>query len=293
MTSEKSKPDTSSLGASSKRSSLIHARVRSLDLTVDLKAENCSTFVASHSRVRSLDAGTFSSLIKEEPLIREDSLSLDAKTFNSLIKENTLIKENRLTSHSSSSSRVEERTEECTLPSSNTLLGLNVDLFSTTLQYLTKEDILSLCIGSSRRCPLLWVAASGELAREYAHRAESCEEVAILTEIASQGQVAIHEEVCQANEQLAHMLNDARRYQRNPMRFDLDFQDAVALEKTMAIKFQACVGILQEVMQRWTIVCDSRDEIADFSQEFHRLIRIIWKSADKTTKSNTDDDAQL
>lgn len=246
MASEQSKPENSSSGSSSKRSSLIHAhaRVRSLDLTVT-GAENRPSFVASHSRVRSLDAGQFRSLIKEDNLQTQASPIVEAST----------------------------QTIE------STLLGLNMDMLSTTFLYLTKEEILALCISSSRNCPQLWIAASGELARQYAQRAEACKEVAILTEIASQGQAVIHEEVCRANEGLALMLNDTRRYQRNAVRFDLEFKEAIDQEKNLAIKFQACVGILQDVMQRWTTVCKARDEIAIFSQKFHERVRVIWITA--------------
>eukprot|EP00397_Hematodinium_sp_SG-2012_P008606 GEMP01008671.1.p1 GENE.GEMP01008671.1~~GEMP01008671.1.p1 ORF type:complete len:267 (+),score=21.74 GEMP01008671.1:90-890(+) len=234
--------------SSRSRASLVHARVRSVDSLIIPKAgaeQLSSAFSHNHARVRSLDA------TKACALFLEDDNDQHPRASASI----------------------------CSSFSNRTgIYRLNFDVLCGLLQYLSKEEILILCISSAKCFPQLWVAASVELNRHYVIKAVSCREVSILTEIASEGQVAIQEEVCRANEGLTMMLLDVRRFQRNEPRFEVEFHDAIAEEKNLSVKFQACVDILQEVMMSWSAACNARDEVAVFSQKFHARVRAIWNS---------------
>jgi len=161
----------------------------------------------------------------------------------------------------------------------NVLCELSDDCLSNLFAFLSRDEILDLCISSAKSVPQIWVAASLQLNIEYHEKAVACREVSFLCEIASQGNAAAQEEMYTVNEELTMLLHDVRAADRNEGRYEVEVQDKVAQERSLACKFQACVDILQEVMTQWNEACKARDEVALFLQDFHRRVRLLWTVA--------------
>lgn len=141
---------------------------------------------------------------------------------------------------------------------------------------LTNKDKFNMCIASSRIIPQMWGVTLVAYSRSLALVQEECESMGILTEIASTSQIQAQEEWWSCTQEGRMMLEDVRRYDANPARYETDVMELRDIEQKLLAKFQATVGVLKDVMAKWGDVCKHRDDISKMCQVFHVVVSSVF-----------------
>lgn len=150
------------------------------------------------------------------------------------------------------------------------------ELILITCEFLDPRSQFELCVASNRVLPHVWGVVLVSFSRQLTELQSGCEAQGILTDIASQSQLAAQEEWWQMTQERKLMLEDLPRYRQDPVRFDLEIEELLDKESALLNRFQATVDVLAEVMSTWAKLCKHRDQAAKQCQQFHAAVGRVF-----------------
>eukprot|EP00392_Amoebophrya_sp_AT5.2_P009218 g9246.t1 len=156
------------------------------------------------------------------------------------------------------------------------LADLPEELLYQIFEFLPHADTFRVCVASSRRLPHVWGVVLLSFSRALAEIQQQCEDCGVLTDIASSRQ---HSSQALWQERIAErrmMLEDARRFERNGPRYELELAELLDLENDAMAAFQAAVQVLADVMNKWSALCRERDDTAKMVAGFHAAIGVTF-----------------
>lgn len=142
--------------------------------------------------------------------------------------------------------------------------------------YLPAKDLFTFCIAANRKMPQVWGVTLSTYSRDLSKAQSACEDMAILTEMATDGQQESQALWFTTVQRRRMLLEDARTFDNNRGRFEVDLDELLTQEKENLNKFEACVEVLKKTMAMWSEKGKDRDAVSTRCQQFHKSVRIVF-----------------